>query len=252
MKIRKENIKFWKDEFVRIFKILFFISPLFLIAWAVIMGLAPIFGGLKSINMTSEECLHDLKVSFPFLIIYAIVWWKLISKMMEKDAKKEAQEKEERLLRFEVQYANYADLVYEVAKEHFKAFLDMAESKEYLLRFGDNLNKLPRYRNIEKPDSFIVATLLMYSLIDQGTVDNLENVEFAMKCAWKVISEPVTYSYKDGDWIEEKHPKTDIVLAEELMSSIKKTIVQDYKEKKTSFMQMANLLHLIYLNSSNK
>ena len=82
------------------------------------------------------------------------------------------------------------------------------------------------------------------------------NLEIAISCALEIISEPKTYYIdSNGDWIEEKHPKVDIVVPNglirdsKLYDRIKNAIYNDYyADQKTSIMQFSNLLHLIYLN----
>lgn len=251
MKTRKEHFELLKDAVKRTFLLYFFFSPFILVIVTIVYGLGVALGGLRSLNMTFEDCSHALRIMGPVLIIYLIIWYKIFLKVIEKDERKREQEKKERLTRLEAQYANYVSLVQEVTKEHSKLCLGMVNN-DYLLTFEDYLNRVRNYRNTENPNSFDVAACLMYSLIDEETVNNSENVNFAMECALKIISEPITYYYKEGERVEEKQPKVDIVLADNLMSNIKEAIVQDYKQGKTSIMQMANLLHLIYLNSSNK
>ena len=82
------------------------------------------------------------------------------------------------------------------------------------------------------------------------------NIEIAINCALEIISEPKTY-YKDtnGNWVEEKHPKVDIVVPNglirdyKLYNRIRNAVYKDrYAHQTTSIMQFSNLLHLIYLN----
>lgn len=83
------------------------------------------------------------------------------------------------------------------------------------------------------------------------------NLNIAINCAFKIISEPSTYYEDDnGKWVEEKYPKVDIVVPDGLIKDsrlynrIINTIYRDYENnKRTSIMQFSNLLHLIYLNS---
>ena len=124
--------------------------------------------------------------------------------------------------------------------------------KDFLLAFEDYLNRICWEKNIKKPNSFVQAACLMYSLISEENVDDADTVSFAMNCALEVISEPITYYYQDGVWVEEKHPKVDIVVDDNLLDGIKEEIMQDYKGRKTSIMQTANLLHLIYSTSNGK
>ena len=71
----------------------------------------------------------------------------------------------------------------------------------------------------------------------------------------RIISEPTTY-YEDnkGLWVEEKHPKVNmvpkgIIKNSELYERIRSTIYHDeMNDNRTSIMQFSNLLHLVYLN----
>ena len=153
-------------------------------------------------------------------------------------------------------------------KELLSAF-EINTSLEYLISFDDYKEWICRNRIIGKPDSFIIASCLMYSLIDhpiittKGTeeITELEDIKFtiildiAMNCALQIISEPSTYYQDNFFWVEEKHPKVNIVVPKGLIknSDLYQRIIgtiyrDDLGDKRTSIMQFSNLLHLIYLN----
>lgn len=246
MKVRKEDLK---EDVKLTLRGFFAFSPVSFI-FAVLVLVMGAFGLFKdpenTILLSSSQCVDGLRVAVPLMIVYFVIWYKILSIIVEKDERNKNEKRKERLLRLEVKYADYASLVHDVAEEHFKTYLTVAEDKEYLLKFEDYLNML----SIEKTSSFIVATCLMYSLIDKNNV--ADSLEFAMECVWKIISEPVLYYYKDGEWLEKKYPKINLILPDNLLNSIKKVIAQEYDVGRTTIMQMANLLHLIYLNSSGR
>ena len=145
--------------------------------------------------------------------------------------------------------------------------LSVSKNHDYIKVLASKLGRICNKKTGEKPDSFIVAACLMYSLIELPMVTtNLENVEInnlvlcinidiALNCALQLISQPITYYECDGKWREEKHSKVEIVVPRGLIKNkslyerIVKSIYKDYKLKKSSsILQFSNLLHLIYLN----
>lgn len=249
MKNRKDKFGTWWYYIKHAFITLFFTSPVALFIWNVCLVVGGILGGFGPFYKTSKECWNALLIFVPVLVIYIIIWSKIISKVIEKDNTKKSTRKKERLIRLEKQYANYISLVYNLAKEHYKDGIVIMD-KDFLIAFEDYLNRICREKNIKKPNSFVQAACLMYSLISEENVDDADDVSFAMKCALEVSSKPVTYYYRDGEWVEENHPKVNIVIDKNLLDSIKNEIVQDYKGRKTSIMQTANLLHLMYTKSN--
>lgn len=211
-------------------------------------------------------------------VIYTIVGIAMMVKAGAKLEKQKAEAKEKRLLELEEQYKYYIDLVNtqvqeklnKIKKEFLSAFeINANLNLEYLISFDDYKEWICRNRIIGKPDSFIIASCLIYSLIDHPIITiketeeiaELETLKFiinlgiAMGCAFKIIAEPSTY-YQDGIfWVEEKHPKVNIVVPSGLIknSDLYQRIItaiyyDDVGDKRTSIMQFANLLHLIYLN----
>jgi len=194
-----------------------------------------------------------------------------------RNEKQKAEAAEKRSQEFEKQNKYYIDLVNNQVQKTLDKFknelldaFDIDTSLEYLISFEEKKDWICENRIVGKPDSFIVASCLMYSLIDypifitKGNegIEKLKeiqidlNLDLAMNCAFQIISEPSSY-YKDntGFFVEEKHPKVDIVVPNgiiknsELYQRIIATIYRDeLVDNRTSIMQFSNLLHLIYLN----
>lgn len=209
-------------------------------------------------------------------VIYTVAGLAMMAKAGAKWEKQEAETKQKRLLELEERYKYYIDLVNaqvqetsnKFGKELLSAF-EINTSLEYLISFEDYKEWICRNRIVGKPDSFIIASCLMYSLIDhpiittKGTeeITELEDIKFsiildiAMNCAFQIISEPSTYYQDNFFWVEEKHPKVNIVVPNGLIknSDLYQRIIgtiyrDDLGDKRTSIMQFSNLLHLIYLN----
>lgn len=208
--------------------------------------------------------------------IYSVAVLKMLDRACAKLEKQEAENKQKRLPELKERYRYYVDLVNiqvqetlnKCLKESLSAF-EIDTSLEYLISFENYMEWICRNRIVGKPDSFIIASCLMYSLIDYPiiifketeAITELEDIEFsinldiAMSCAFQIISEPITYYQDNFFWLEEKHPKVNIVVPNgiiknsELYQRIISTIYQDdLIDKRTSIMQFSNLLHLIYLN----
>lgn len=179
----------------------------------------------------------------------------------------EEENEKKRLLELEKRYRYYVELVNIQVQETLKQFRDTFEidtSSKYLISFDDYRKWICRKRvTVGKPNSFIIASCLMYALVDQPIITAKEttkeieiiNIEIAMNCAFKIIAEPTTYYEDNLILVEEKHSKVSIIVPEglnknsNLYQEIISAIYRDgLKHKKTSIMQFANLLHLIYLN----
>ena len=214
-----------------------------------------------------------------FCVIYAVAGLAMIVKAYAKWEKQEAETKEKRLRELEKRYKYYIDLVNVQVQETLNKLellsaFELNTSLEYLISFEHYKNQICRNIIVGEPDSFIIASCLIYSLIDHPIITAkvpekltekektiLEKIKFsinldiAMNCAFQIISEPTTY-YKDNScWIEERHQKVNIVVPNGLIKNndlyqrIIGTIYRDELEnKRTSIMQFSNLLHLIYLN----
>ena len=185
--------------------------------------------------------------------------------------KKWMEKYDKRLQELKTQNKYYIDLVDRHVKETLNKFkdeflVDVDTSFEYIICFSNKVNWICNNRIVGKPDSFIIASCLMYSLISHPVVtvnksDNSEHLKFninmdiAMNCVFEIISEPSTYFEDNGIWIEEKHPKVNIsvpnglIKNSELYQRILNSIYWDQLSgNRTSIMQFSNLLHLIYLN----
>lgn len=229
-----------------------------------------------TIAFWTEDFPVQLKLSFvAIIVLYTIAGIVLISKLADKDEKRRAEDKNNRLQELKTQNKYYIDLVDRRVKETLSKLKDISlnvdidTSLEYLISFSRKVNWICNNRIIGKPDSFIIASCLMYSLISHPVItvnksDDSEylksirfsiNMDVAMSCVFEIISEPSTYFEDNGIWVEEKHPKVNInvpnglIKNSELYQRILNAIYRDeLSDNRTSIMQFSNLLHLIYLN----
>ena len=181
----------------------------------------------------------------------------------------------ERLLELQNKYTYYVDLVNKQVENTLNKLdndvlnlFSIDKNVKYLNSFSNYKDWICKHRIDGNPDSFIIASCLVFSIIDNPIfikkeditipkqIDFSINIDIAMNCALEIISEPITY-FKDNEenWIEEQHPKVDIVIPDgiikdtNLYNEITNSIYWDYSPNhKTSIMQFSNLLHLIYLN----
>ena len=225
---------------------------------------------------------HEFSVNtritiFAITVIYTVAGNAIFNKVGDKRQEEEKQAREKRLLELEKRYKYYIDLVNAQKRETLKKIdkellniFDINIRPEYLISFDNYMDWVSKNRISGKPDSFIIASCLMYSLIDHPIITikktevknkMLENFKFniildiAIGCVFQIISEPITYYEDNLTWVEEKHPKVNIVVSSGIMKDstlyqrIIATIYRDELEKKkTSIMQFSNLLYLIYLN----
>ena len=217
-----------------------------------------------------------LKLSlFLIFILYTKYGSTLLSKYVDKQEKQKEESRNRRIQELKVQNKYYIDLVNRNIKDILKKFkneslnISIDTSLEYLISFSNYLNWICDTRIVGKPDSFIIASCLMYSLKSNPVItinesdsnEYLEstvysiNLDIAMSCVLEIISEPITYFADNGIWVEDKHPKVNIVVHNgliknsELYKRILNTIYHDeLSDVITSIMQFSNLLHLIYLN----
>ncbi len=204
-------------------------------------------------------------------VLYTIAGLVLMSKAADKDEKQRADGKNKRLQELKTQDKYYIDLVDRHVKETLSKLKDESlvgidTSLEYLISFSDKVNWICNTRIVGKPDSFIIASCLMYSLISHPVImvkksedsEYLQSIGFSinmdvvMNCVFEIISEPSTYFEDNGIWVEEKHPKVNIsglIKNSELYQRILNSIYRDeLSDNITSIMQFSNLLYLIYLN----
>jgi len=229
-----------------------------------------------TISVFAEDFSVQLKLSFVAIsVLYTVAGLVLISKAADKDEKQRVENKNKRLQELKTQDKYYVNLVDRHAKETLNKLkdeslnVDMDTSLEYLISFSNKVNWICNTRIVGKPDSFIIASCLMYSLISHPVItvnksDDSEylqairfsiNMDVVMSCVFEIISEPSTYFENNGIWVEEKHPKVNIsvpnglIKNSELYQRILNSIYRDeLSDNRTSIMQFSNLLHLIYLN----
>lgn len=212
-------------------------------------------------------------------ILYAIMVCLFIKKSYQKEKDEEEKRKKQKLQQLKQEYSDYIHLVDEQTVQTLSKLesisnnlkLSVTSQYNYLITFSKHLDWICKNRITGKPDSFIIATCLMYSLIrnpkiitekSDYEIQELErfmfsiNLDIAINCALNLISEPITYYEENGKWIEEKHPKVTISIPKGIIknSSLHQRMInaiyQDYHANKmTSIMEFSNLLHLIYLNS---
>lgn len=203
----------------------------------------------------------------------------MISNAAIKDDKKQQVERDKKFQELKIKYKYHIDLINKKVKETLTKFkeelvdVDIDTSMEYLISFSKNVDWICDNRITGEPDSFIIASCLMYGLLSNPVIklNNSEqydfelraieknvNIDMALSCVLEIISEPITYYEENNTWVEEKHPKVNIVIPKgliknnELYQRIQTTILRDeLANNRTSIMQFSNLLHLIYLNSLN-
>ncbi len=218
----------------------------------------------------------SIKVKIGFLVgcvLYTVISLVVLLKDADNDEKNK---KAEILSYIKERYKYYIELVDDQVQETLKKYskdeiesFDIDTSLEYLVFFDYCKKYICGRRNIKELDSFILASCLVYGIIYNPIIISKENqkvtkakdskfyinVDIAMHCAFKIISEPTIYYY-DADFslTPKKHPKVDIVVPKGLIDDndfckrIVDTIYSDLKNDKISIMQFSNLLYLLYLN----
>lgn len=247
----------------------------------------------NKLSMINDDFVAGIISLVIFLFCMTVSIFLFIKYEKEARLKNERIEKE-RLHMLEEKYSMYVSLVNKIQAEQSKklnvkdekemekyAKLSFSKDNDYLILFEKYLNVICENLIKGKPDTFIVATCLMYSLINKPRLISLIdddkaarlldnpvalksanmmvshfNCVIALDVALKLISEPITY-YEDekGECIEQKHPKVDIIVPEgiieksPLYSRICGSITNDHEVGEDfSIIQFSNLLHLIYLN----
>lgn len=172
----------------------------------------------------------------------AIVTTYFLVKQLNIESAKEEAEKQ-RIQKLEVKYANYVKIVEEAIQNMIiKVEKDVPVTifKEpfghlYLTLFEEYLNWICKNRIIGKPDTFTIASCLMYSLMNRKMIvtndvkkynNEIEkllltiNCQLAFNIALEIISEPITFDKDEtnGEYIIPKHhPKKNIVVPEGLI-----------------------------------
>lgn len=243
------------------------------VIWLILVS-ATISAVMATISDTMDISIWTNLSLAAICVLYTIAGLVLMCKAADKDEKRRAENKNKRLQELKTQDKYYIDLVDRHVKETLSKLKDESlvgidTSLEYLISFSDKVNWICNTRIVGKPDSFIIASCLMYSLISHPVimVNKLEdseylqsirfsiNMDVIMSCVFEIISEPSTYFEDNGIWVEEKHPKVNIsvpnglIKDSELYQRILNSIYRDeLSNNRTSIMQFSNLLHLIYLN----
>lgn len=230
----------------------------------------------------------DIIILFVLIITNAIVVVHFAEKQSDVKIDKEEKIRKQRIQKLEVKYADYVKVVDEaiqkmitnVEKEVTVPIMKEPIGHCYLILFEKYLDWICKNRITGKPDTFIIASCLMYSLMNEimiganeNEIENYDeeiinlvhaiNCQLAFDVALKIISEPITYDKDEtnGEYIVPKyHPKKDIVVPEGLIQDsplygrIIKNIAKDYITNNDSYndschiIQFSNLLQLIYLN----
>lgn len=244
-----------------------------------ILNLVAFFIWILLIATTMAICTSEYSTKAKVILVvisgmYTIIWITIFVKASFEKEKQKKQLDEKRLSETEERYKCYIDLVNvqvqktleKFGEEVFRAF-DVNTSPEYLISFDDYKDWLCESRVVNKLDIFIIASCLMYSIIDDPIITingnkriaELEELEFninldvAMNCALQIISEPTTYYDDHFAKIEIKTQKVNasdwLIKNSDLYQRITEAIYYDEQEdERTSIMQFSNLLRLIYLN----
>lgn len=215
------------------------------------------------------------------VFVVAIVTTTFLVKQLNIKEEKEYEEEKERVRKLELEYDDFVKIVDEsIQKIISKVQKDIPVhiQKEdvghhYLILFEKYYAWVCKKRITGNPDSFIIASCLMYSLVCNCMIitndtknynDDVEkilrviNCQLAFNVALQIISEPTTFDKdENGKYIViKRHPKKTIVVPEGLIqddclyNKIVRNIAKDYIENSNyqPIMQFANLLQLIYLN----
>ena len=255
-----------------------FLTDSDLFVWSFIWGVWLLLIAIVAM-LAEKKSLVTCFIIAIITIAYTIIVILILKKKFRKENEKEAERKNQEFQQLKEKCNDYIRLVDEQTIQTLNKLESISDNLkfiissqyDYLITFSNYLDWICKNRITGKPDSFIIATCLMYSLIKKPKIvteklnyqiQEVErfmfsiNLDIAIHCALKIISEPTTYYEENGEWIEEKHPKVNISIPKgiiknsDLYQRIINTIYQDYHANKmTSIMEFSNLLHLIYLNS---
>lgn len=216
-----------------------------------------------------------------FVFVEAIIMASFVEKQRNIKSINEYKEKQEQIHKLELEYYDFVRIVDETIQQiipKVEKDIPVHIQKEdighhYLILFKKYYDWVCKKRITGNPDSFIIASCLMYSLIcncmivtndikkyndDVGQILRVINCKLAFDVALQIISEPTTFDKdENGKYIVKKcHPKKTIVVPEGLIQDdclynrIVRNIAKDCIENSNyhPIMQFANLLKLIYLN----
>ena len=248
------------------------IKQFFKETWGIYAFLVWLMALSSTLLYITEDKLLAIKVCLVVgVIIYTVIGYIAIEKFLEKADKKHQEMQDRMVKKLKEENKYYVDLVNKQTEKTINelkdnTFINKDTSCENLISFNYNKDWVCSNRITGKPDSFTIASCLLYSIISKplihhtNTRDNFNiNLHIAMNCAFEIISEPITYFQDKGTWVEEKHPKVDIAIPDgiiknsDLQSQIESAMYWDEcANARTSIMQFANLLHLIYLNCQSR
>lgn len=237
-----------------------------------------LFGKFSQLSTATDNIIF-YTILFGTSITTAVFWKKAIDSEGEKKAEMEYKEKKERIRKLELEYDGFVKIVDEAIEKvlpNAQKEIPIHIKKEdighrYLIVFEKYYNWVCKNRVTGNPDSFIIASCLMYSLIRKtmivtddvknyndkiGTMLININCKLAFDVALQIISEPTTYDMdENGEYMVIKiHPKKKIVVPEGLIEGdslydkIVRNLTKDYNENFEPIMQFAYMLQLIYLS----
>lgn len=140
------------------------------IVWLLLTPFSIVMLTVDSVSMRIR--LMILAVSVVYTSIYIII-------TIQKNNKLEFQAKEHKLQKLKNLYCDYISMVDKETEEKLhnfsKELIDELEliidtKHDYLISFENKLNWICENRITGKPDSFIIATCLMYSLIEHPRI----------------------------------------------------------------------------------
>ena len=237
--------------------------------------------GLASTDYPSAQ--YSLKfTSLFFLGVLGIVC--IVFSMVKDSCKKENKEKEGYFDNLKQKYDGLIKIVEEKQKSFIESLKEDDESCSlftfkptfaWLQEYQDRLDFVKEERIRGTPDSFIEAACLINAIIEKYCLeieyDSVHsdvqssfiynrltmdfNLEIAFEVAFEMISNPKTFvEVSNGNWVESSNKKViiqvpdGIIEKNPLFSRIKRSIYKDYiADCPISEMQLANMLHLLYL-----
>lgn len=231
------------------------------------------------LSLTALYAMYGVSVLIKSLLLVACMFFFVIALILIFNTYKtykeqELENKKKQLQKLIEKYRYYVNLVNRHTIETFSSLtrdpshFDIDYNRGYLFAFSDNLSWICNNVIVGKPDSFIIATCLLYSILSNpviicspGSVEPAKdfmfniNLDMAMHCAFEIISEPITYFENDGNLVEEKHPRKEIVVPIGLIknSPLRQRILNsiccdELSDDRTSIIQFSNLLHLLFLS----
>lgn len=201
-------------------------------------------------------------------------------KKIEPISKRKIEERlqKSKLLALSNQYSDYIKIVNETTTEMFEKINTLENIIEYGIKLENDLFYLNSFENLLKDisdnfvegpqDSFIIASCLMYSLIDSKRVSFQVNAKtpndivqlnyaIALNVALKIIENPLVYEQNNhGEYVPFQLENVEIVLPtkdiklENIKQRILKTLIlNDVYGKDFDPMSFSLLLQMIYFNS---